>query len=50
MNTFHWSRKICLLFLVIMNFIVVALLLLNPGNAEPILGKYTLFLHKLIFS
>lgn len=49
MNTFYCSRKICLLFLVIMNFIVVALLLLNSGNVEPLLGKHTQFVYKLIF-
>lgn len=32
-----------------MNFIVVALLLLNPGKAEPLLGKHIQFLYKLIF-
>lgn len=32
------------------NFIAVALLLLNPGNAEPLLVKHTQFIHKLIFS
>lgn len=33
-----------------MNFIAVALLLLNPGNMEPLLDKHIQFLHKRIFS
>lgn len=32
------------------NFIVIGLLLLNPGNAETLLVKHIQLLHKLIFS